>query len=210
MCLTGDRIMVKHHLKEEMPMQGSKQPLSALSGAFVERIPDNLLLDPIAYIFADHCRQADLCEILTTFAEQYVAAKPDLQVAASIVKSLGVDLDMHIADEEIDFFPRLKVRTLPDDHFAELLRILDKEHDRDRVLADKVCAGMQRLINGEAPADPDKFRRAITTLAATHLSHLNWENAAILPLARKRLTDEDLEAIGRVMASRRSISYPER
>ena len=35
--------------------------------------------------------------------------------------------------------------------------------------------------------------------------HLAWENGAILPLARKRLTPEDLRTLGQKMAALRGI-----
>ena len=190
-------------------MQGGEKPLSVLSGAFAERIPDNVLLNPIDYIFADHCRQANLCKILKLFAARYFDAAPDLNIAATIQQYLDVDLNLHFADEEIDLIPHLRAHVLAEDRFSELLRLLDQEHDRDRILAKKSCAGFARITKGEALDDPDKFCHIITTFSAVHLSHLNWENVAILPLARKRLTDDDLSSMAHAMATRRSISFPD-
>jgi len=189
-------------------MPTKREPQSDCSGAFAERIPDNVLLEPLDYIFAEHCRQADMCEVLKTFAAGYFASAPDLNTVANILECLDIDLSLHIADEEMDLFPRLSARALPEDHFPELLRLLDKEHQRDHDLANEVCDGLKRIAQDGALDNPEQFRRAAATLAAIHLSHLNWENAVILPLARKRLTGEDLKAMGRTMAARRSIPYP--
>lgn len=189
-------------------MQAKQDTQSMLLGAFKERIPDNVLLEPLEYIFADHCRQADLCEALKSFATNYSGAAPNQDMAAVILRCLDVDLSLHIADEELDLFPRLSNRALAEDNFAELLRMLDQEHERDGVLVDEVRAGFACIADGGTLDNPDQFRRAVMTLAATHLSHLNWENSVVLPLARKRLTAEDLDAMGRTMAARRSIAYP--
>ncbi len=45
--------------------------------------------------------------------------------------------------------------------------------------------------------------------AATQQRHLEWEDRVVLPLAQKRLSAEDLEQIGRNMAARRGLSYPD-
>ena len=190
-------------------MSAKRETQSDMSGAFAERIPDNVLLEPIDYIFADHCRQADLCEAIKTFAADYDTAKPDRETAQAILHCLNTDLPLHIADEEQDLFPRLRARALPEDHVAELLRLLDREHERDKCIAKDVRADIQRLAQGKALPDVAAFRRAAATLATMHLSHLNWENAVILPLARKRLSREDLKTIGQAMAARRSIPYPQ-
>jgi hemerythrin-like domain-containing protein len=38
--------------------------------------------------------------------------------------------------------------------------------------------------------------------------HVTWEERVLLPLARQRLTPEDLEEIGRNMAARRGMTNP--
>ncbi|HEY9163335.1 MAG TPA: hemerythrin domain-containing protein [Magnetovibrio sp.] len=190
-------------------MQAKQNPTPEPPDAFLERIPDNVLLEPIEYLFADHCRQADMCEVLKSFVVRHASTNPDVATAAKILHCLDVDMSMHIVDEEMDLFPRLRNRARPEDHFPELLRLLSKEHERDRVLSETVRAGLANIVQGKPLPNAEQFCRTATTLATGHLSHLNWENAVILPLARKRLTAEDLKAMGRTMASRRSIPYPE-
>lgn len=174
----------------------------------LEHIPDNVLLDPVDYLFADHCRQADMCEVLKGIAQRDSSPPLDPASAAAILQCLEVDLARHIEDEEHDLFPRLKGRAEPGDRFADILNLMDREHNRDRVLVGEVREGLGRLIEGKALKDPQSFIRAAEMLAEIHLSHLNWENAVVLPLARKRLTSEDLETIGRAMAARRGLNYP--
>lgn len=176
--------------------------------ALAERIPDNVLLEPIEYLFADHCRQATLCEALNQFVAHFFDAPPNPDQAAAILCGFETDVSLHIADEEVDLFPRLRARAKAEDHLPELLRLLNKEHERDRALADEVCSSLGRIVQGQSLEDPDRFFRSASALTASHISHLEWENAVVLPLARSRLTNEDLNTMGKTMASRRSIPYP--
>ena len=176
---------------------------------YTDRIPDNLLLEPIEYIFADHCRQMDMCCALEELAERTNSSPPDPQTAQAILVSLENDLNMHVVDEEMDLFPHLSARALPEDHFPELLRLLSTEHERDHALVDEICDGLHRIVRGKPLKKPEKFRRAVGMFAEIHLSHLNWENAVVLPLARRCLTGEELKSMGRAMAARRGITYPE-
>lgn len=189
-------------------MQSGKHVRAGKTNAFTERIPDNVLLEPVDYLFADHCRQADMCEALRCFVDHYFDAPSDPALAADILSCLDNELNLHIEDEEQDLFPRLRACSKPEDHFPELLRLIGREHDRDQSLASEVRAGLSDVVHNRPLADPDRFCRAATALAASHVSHLEWENAVVLPLARKRLSAQDLEDMGRAMAFRRSITYP--
>jgi len=186
--------------------QAPQRPRSISTCAYTDRIPDNLLLEPIEYIFADHCRQMDMCCALEELAN---SSPPDSQTAQAILVCLENDLHMHIVDEEMDLFPYLSARALPEDRFPELLRLLSTEHERDHALVDETCDGLHRIVRGKPLKNPEQFRRTAGTFAEIHLSHLNWENAVVLPLARRCLTVEELESIGRAMAARRGITYPE-
>ena len=187
----------------------SERPLrSGCSDELAERIPDNILLEPIDYLFADHCRQAVLCDAIHHFVAHFFDDPLNPDRAATILSCLEIDVNLHIADEELDLFPRLRLRVKAADRFPELLRLLDKEHDRNRTLVEQVCADLKRLAQGQSLEDPDRFCRSASALAASHLSHLEWENAVLLPLARLRLTHEDLNAMGKTMAARRSVPYP--
>jgi hemerythrin-like domain-containing protein len=187
----------------------SERPLhSGCNDELTERIPDNILLEPVDYLFADHCRQVILCDELHHFIENFFNAPPNPDRAAAILSCLEVDVNLHVADEELDLFPRLRIRARAEDRFSELLRLLDKEHGRNRTLVEEVCADLTHLAQGQSLEDPDRFCRSASALAASHISHLEWENAVLLPLARLRLTSEDLSAMSKTMAARRSIPYP--
>lgn len=185
--------------------------LTERSGAFAERIPDNVLLEPIAYIFADHCRFADMCDALNPFVAQRSSAPdlaPDLGFATAILKCLKTDIPLHIADEDINLIPLLSARVLDEDHFDEILRLLDQEQSHDRLPIDPVRDGFACFVRQDVLDTPDVFYRAVETFSSLLLNHIHWENTVVLPLARKRLTAQDLTTMGRAMAARRDIDYP--
>lgn len=189
-----------------MPDKKTKRPATIC--AYTERIPDNLLLEPIEYIFGDHFRQVDMCLALEGLAKMALSSPPDPETAQTIHYSLGSDLKAHLADEEVDLLPALSARAQPEDNFPKLLSLLHKEHVRDYALADEVLRELDGIIQGGALKNPEHFQRAASNLADFHLNHMHWENAVVIPLARRLLTSEDLEAMGRNMAKRRDIVYP--
>jgi len=183
-------------------------PPSDLFGVQIERIPDNLLLEPIEYIFADHCRQRDMCSALKTLAKLSVSSDIAVEAAETILECLQRDLARHIEDEEQDLFPLLSKRAKAEDRFDDTLRLLGSEHTRDRELANQVIIGLKQLAQGEPLQDPHGFRSAAEMLSEIHLSHLNWENTVVLELARLRLSPDDQRAMAKNMAARRGISLP--
>jgi hemerythrin-like domain-containing protein len=70
-------------------------------------------------------------------------------------------------------------------------------------------AGLRQIAAGKEASNPGAFVRAATTFAEALRRHLAWEEERLFPIARKRLSRQDLEAIGRAMAARRGIAYPE-
>lgn len=190
-----------------MPHQDNQKPLDT-SNVLMEHIPDNLLIEPIEYIFADHCRQRDMCKVLQSLAKQKTSAEAAVQSAELVLECLTHDLPLHIADEEKDLFPYLKKRAKPKDNVDNLLRLLSMEHERDHQLVTAVVAGLEKMPRGLSAEETSDFNTAAEVLAASHLSHLDWENAVVLDLARRRLTDDDQKAMAISMAARRSIELP--
>lgn len=184
------------------------QPASALFGVQLERLPDNLLLEPIEYIFADHCRQRDMCRALKTLIQNDKPSDATTIAATAILGCLQNDLALHIEDEERDLFPLLHRRAKAKDKFDDTLRLLQAEHRRDCVLAGEVVEGLKYLVQGKPLPDPHRFRTTAELLSEIHLSHLNWENAVILKLARLRLSHADQCTMAKNMAARRGISWP--
>lgn len=191
-----------------MPPKADQTTLK-MFGILVEHIPNNLLLEPLEFIFADHGRQKDLCRALKILATQSQTSEVATETATTILKCLRHDLTLHIADEEHDLFPRLRARAKPNDKIDDTLRLLDSEHLRDRELVEIVAADLQKIADALPISDIQAFRSAAEMLSEIHLSHVNWENTVVLELARLRLSDDDQREMAKSMAARRGINWPE-
>lgn len=68
---------------------------------------------------------------------------------------------------------------------------------------------LRGLAEGAALADKSNFAATARAFAELRERHLTWENSTVLPLVEARLGAEELPTIGRHMAARRGMDYPE-
>ncbi|MDH3475024.1 MAG: hemerythrin domain-containing protein [Rhodospirillales bacterium] len=173
----------------------------------IEPIPENLLREPIDYLYAEHFRQRLLCKLLDEISFD-PEAREVMRHAAIILSYLEHDLPNHIADEEEELFPRLLARCRPEDRIERVQRLLSEEHARDDTLSSSLLKELRSLTAGSPLGRPDLFARATAAFSETQRRHLAWEDELVLPLARERLTADDLLSMGRSMAARRGVDYP--
>lgn len=169
----------------------------------VEPIDPDLLSEPLEFLFAEHYRQRAVLNHL-----ERLAAEPSREarskIARMVLRFLQVDLVHHVADEEEDLFPLMRARCEPNDGIETVFKVLAAEHAADAALVADVAVGLQAVI--AAPhLSPETFPAAVRAFVETQRRHLAWENALILPLARRRLQPADLEALGQRMARRRGV-----
>ena len=98
---------------------------------------------------------------------------------------------------------------VPEDRADRLFALLEEEHIRDDDMVQPLTAGLRALATGDMPADAATFCRLAGVFAEAQRRHLAWEEAALLPLARRKLSTGDLQAMGRQMATRRGLAYPD-
>jgi hemerythrin-like domain-containing protein len=172
-----------------------------------EAPPPVRLLSPIDYIFADHFRHRTLCRVLDDIAQ---GAEFDRETVIAALRFLETDYRIHLLDEEEDLFPLLRQRAAAEDCVDEVLDQLSLEHGEEQKTADAVIEKLSAMLGsrGAKPADAD-FRDQLRRFAAQDRRHLTVENAIVLPLARARLSPGDLRDIGKSMAARRGLEYPE-
>jgi hemerythrin-like domain-containing protein len=186
--------MDKHEEQRALAIKALREPL-----------PVGLLLEPIEYVFADHFRQRSLCVIIERISEQ---SDVDREMVQSAFDFLVNDFGVHVIDEEEDLFPLLRRRALPEDAIEDILGQLSQEHALDQIDGEHVVGVLRKLLEGKKEAcdktDQDLFKR----FACNEKRHLICENAIVLPLARVRLTNEDMRNLGRRMAARRGVDYP--
>ena len=176
--------------------------------AEIERIPDNLLREPVEFLFADHYRQRVVCDLL----ERLVLASADTGAADSalrISRYLNQELPLHMADERLDLLPVLAARVGAEDSAGVMSSRVTNGHRDDGALADRVLAALDAIIEGRRQTDPTGFMLAVASFVESLRRHIFYENGVVLPLARQMLSETDLSAIGRRMATRRKIPYPD-
>jgi len=172
----------------------------------IEAIPLDLLREPLVWFFAEHYRHRDFCGRLSAAAGCVTA---DMQALAEIHDFLERDLPLHVIDEEDDLFPMLRRRCEPDDRIEKVLGMLSADHAGDMGAASTLKAIVLRAL---------KDRRGLATYAGTssvietfcqkQKRHIAMENAVVLPIARRRLSEDDLLGLGRRLAARRGLADP--
>lgn len=167
----------------------------------IEAIPLHLLAEPIAWFFAEHYRHRQACKLIEDVAAAMVF---DRQRLVELVDFLEHDLPLHVIDEEEDFFPLLRRRCEPEDDVERVLGMLSAEHRNDVVQAHAVRDHLRAcLVSARAPGLDPAQRRAMIAFATQERRHLGLENAIVLPIARLRLSQDDLTTLGRRLAARR-------
>jgi hemerythrin-like domain-containing protein len=160
-----------------------------------------LLSEPLDFFFAEHFRQRKLCNLIEELA---MADALDRRLAAEVLDFLRHDMALHVRDEEEDLFPLIQRRCLPEDEIDRVLSALTAEHAGDRHLADVMIDGLTRALNEERPpGNSPELREAMIDFARNERRHLALENSVVLPLARLRLTADDLAELSARLAARR-------
>lgn len=167
----------------------------------IEAIPLALLGEPLEWFFAEHYRHRQACKMIEEVAAAMVF---DAARIAELIDFLSHDLPLHVIDEEEDFFPLLRRRCLAEDDIEAVLGMLSAEHRADVVQAGAVRGHLQACLEGQrAPGLDPVQRKAMIAFAVQERRHLGLENAIVLPIARLRLTKNDLTTLGRRLAARR-------
>lgn len=165
------------------------------------------LSDPIEYLRFEHFRQLVLCELLGRIADDPYSADTGRRIPW-VRRYLMNELSLHVADEEQDLLPLLDLRCDDGDALPEISGALERDHVSDERLKADVIGGLTTLAAGRPLDRPLDF--IVRALAfEEHLRrHLKWENLTLMPLARRRLTTDDLAILGHNMARRHERRGP--
>lgn len=161
---------------------------------------------PLDVLEACHARIARQCDTLEKLLVHHAShgADPDSQQAArAILAYFDRAAVQHHEDEERNLFPLLEEAGATG--ACDLVELLTREHDEVAML----WRLLRPLLHKVAEARPCGLdERLVTRFAVLNRSHLEFENAHLLPLARQVLGPAALERLGRAMAARRSVTYP--
>lgn len=179
--------------------QGNKPPS-------IEPMPAELLKEPLVWFFAEHYRHREVCKQLLSFSTSVEFNEGAFQ---EVEQFLEVDMPLHIVDEEDDLFPLLRRRCDPDDRIENVLGILSGEHASDMHHAPDLIAIIKKaLTDKRGLAAYCETEDIIPPFCQSQKRHIAVENAVVLPIARLRLTEDDLKGLGQRLAARRGLPDP--
>lgn len=160
---------------------------------------------PLEMLAACHGRVESQCDTLRRLLPHVAAHGADVQAreaAVAVMRYFDTAARHHHADEEVDLFPALIDAMAGSDAVClhELTASLIADHReletgwrRMRVMLDTLAAGQAQALSAEAVQD----------FIARYERHIAREEAELLPMAKRLLSDAELDRIGLAMRARR-------
>ncbi len=184
---------------------GARRPPPAF-----EPLDLRLLARPLEFIIGEHYRlRAALTQLDWLSCGNIGEGRRKL--ANALLRYFTEDYPLHVGDEETDFFPLLRQRCADDATFIASLGTLAAEHREDVVRLSAVVAGLRQLAEA---GQRDEVQEDFAARARAHTEalrrHIAWENAVLMPVARRRLQASDLRRLTHRFAARRGVSTPTR
>ena len=162
-----------------------------------------LARNPLDMIASAHAVQVQMCDAMERIADG-LPDEVDRRLCAQVASCLQFDLPLHHHDEEEGLFPLLRQRAMPEDGLDQILERLAQEHSSDNDFASEIAEALETLSQGGRPANPEMLGYMLRGFFERYRRHVHWENTLVMPLARLRLTAEDLAALqARMNESRR-------
>lgn len=121
--------------------------------------------------------------------------------ADAILRYFGHSGALHSDDEDDDLFPLLRVRAAEQrrDEIAAAIEELEREHHTMESQWKRLHEALTAVLRGEPRLDAEE----VTRFAWLYRRHMERESGALLPFARKALSDAERAALGERMAARR-------
>ena len=160
-----------------------------------------LMADPLTFLAEDHLRHRQICAFLSAIA---IDPEPEFRAMALSQAFLRHEFLLHDADERSSLYPLMQERCEPEDEIELLIHRLLADHDYARESAKAICDILERELEGQKTLD-EVGRGQLLAFADKVSRYITLENAIILPLARARLTEDDLASISKAMLLRRGI-----
>lgn len=151
-------------------------------------------IDPIRLLQQDNALRLDLCDLLEHIADSLPEnAAPQIALLASAALERG--WANHVAFEEQALFPILgrHRRTHPD--LVAGLDQLSLEHAVDVGLGQELVDTLNDLARGGPPQNPQMVGYLLRSHFVPMRRHILWENAFLVPAARRLLSVEDMGAL---------------
>lgn len=160
---------------------------------------------PLEMLEACHGRISRQCDTLDKLLAHLLSQGVDIQAqqaAQAVLTYFDTAAVHHHDDEERNLFPLLEQAGAPG--ACDLVETLTREHDEQALLWRRLRPQLAQIAEGLAPElDAAQTRRFVEM----NRTHLEFENAHVLPLARQVLDAAAIERLGRAMAARRGTPF---
>lgn len=163
---------------------------------------------PLEMLAACHGRVQQQCDTLQRLQAHLLAHGADLaaqQAATAVMRYFDSAGRQHHEDEEQDLFPALAEAMAGSDAVCirELTGALCAEHRRLESMWQALRHTLQQVAAGQTATLDEATLHGFVDLYASHIAR---EEAELLPMAARLLSDAELDRVGRAMRARRGLA----
>ena len=163
--------------------------------------------EPLEMLSACHERIQKQCATLRRLPAHLAAHGADedaRQAATNVMRYFDTAGRNHHADEECDLFPALLESMAGSDAVClrDIIAVLTREHREVDSAWRNVRAQLESLTRGDASA---LDASAVDDLISRHARHIAREEEELLPMAKRLLSEDQVQALGRAMRARRGV-----
>jgi pyridoxamine 5'-phosphate oxidase len=165
---------------------------------------------PIAVL--KHChdrirKQIRTMQNLLTHLPKNGADEPARRGAEAILQYFEKAAPNHHADEEEDLFPVLRATAQGEDE-AALAEVLPKIMHEHELMAQAWAALEPQLQAIAAGTGAELSAENVAAIAALYAGHMEKEEQVIAPMAKRILSAEQMDTLGKAMEARRGVGKP--
>lgn len=168
--------------------------------------PSATLDAPVDHLMACHRRIEQRLDTLVNAADHLIS---DRQSALDAVRKSLLFLDsngaMHTADEEEGLFPLLRPK-LSSEEFA-YLETLERQHDEAERVYDELRSLVSQISSQPVTSRElvEEYLKCAKRLRTIYCDHIASEDKVLTVIARRVLSDADLEQLSEGMRRRRAL-----
>jgi len=158
--------------------------------------------EPLEFLRGSTYRQRQVCLTI----EQFLTGDAPANEIIAACEYLSVVYPLHLFDLVDDLLPLLRDRCKPSDNILPVLEELAEAQKTVRALAAKTVKALVDHLERQSEGGPSKALQRQTGELLTGLRRLSAiESGIVLPLARARLSDNDLHELAQRMKTRRGL-----
>ncbi len=163
---------------------------------------------PLEMLAACHHRVEDQCMTLQRLVGHLAARGPDDEArvaAAAVLRYFDTAAVDHHADEEVDLFPALIESMAGSD--ATCIRTLIESLRNDHRRLESQWQRLRPALLTIAAGEPQPLEAGdVMPMIDLYKEHMACEEAELLPMANRLLSDAALQSVGHAMRRRRGIA----